>query len=219
MSQPNGSNGDSRTFRGNSLEELLPQIREELGPDALITRQRDGIVGGIGGFFGKKTVEVEAQPSGSVLPPPSAIASQPARLDLYDTSESEAEDARPTTNRLLDELYRQASPFAERLTEAEDAVEENPEEFVRFEAPVFGEEAEAAAAVEEPVVEELRIEAPRAEEPPPAPTRSAPLADALALRSALMASGVPTSIADSVLEDAERHMQPFDRLEPLSAHV
>src|SRR4051794_11562719 len=220
MSQPNGSNGDSRTFRGNSLEELLPQIREELGPDALITRQRDGIVGGIGGFFGKKTVEVEARPAGSVLPPPSAIPSQPARLDLYDTSEAEAEDARPTTNRLLDELYRQASPFAERLTEAEEAVEENPEEFVRFEAPVFGEEP-AAAVAEEPPVEELRIETPRVEEPPPAPapTPSAPLADALAPRSALMAPRAPTAIADSVLEAAERHMQPFARLEPLSAHV
>src|SRR3954449_5965584 len=114
MSKPNGNQGDTRTFRGASLEELLPQIREELGPDALITRQRDGIVGGIGGFFGKKTVEVEAQPAGSPLPPPSGLASQPPRLDLYDTSESEAEEARPTTHRLLDELYRQGAPFAGR---------------------------------------------------------------------------------------------------------
>src|SRR6185437_3639158 len=136
---------------------------------------------------------------------------------LYDTSEAEAEEARPTTNRLLDELYRQASPFAERLTEAEEAVEENPEEFVRFEAPVFG---EAPATEEpEPAVEDFRIETPRVEEPPPAPAPSAPLADALALRAALVASGVPTTIADTVIEDAERHMQPFDRLEPLSAHV
>ena len=105
----------------------------------MITRQREGIVGGIGGFFGKKTVEVEARPAGSPLPPQSARPAQPPRLDLYDTSEAEAETARPsTTNRLLDELYRQASPFAERLTEAEQAVEESPEDFVRFEAPIFG---------------------------------------------------------------------------------
>src|ERR1700750_1572119 len=100
MSQPNGEGG-ARTFRGASLEELLPQIREELGPDALITRQRDGVVGGIGGFFGQKTVEVEAVPAGATLPPPSAVpgAARAPRLDLYDTSEAEAEEARPTTNR------------------------------------------------------------------------------------------------------------------------
>src|SRR3954451_7657027 len=198
MSKPNGNHGDTRTFRGASLEELLPQIREELGPDAPITRQRDGIVGGIGGFFGKKTVEVEAQPAGSPLPPPSGLASQPPRLDLYDTSESEAEEARPTTHRLLDELYRQASPFAERLTEAAEDQADDPEEFVRFEPPVYAAEDLVAdelpaesVAVEEPVAEALRIEpepAPR-REAPRAAAPSAPLADALALRAALAGSG------------------------------
>src|SRR3954451_3946356 len=130
MSKLNGNQGDTRTFRGASLEELLPQIREELGPDALITRQRDGVVGGIGGFFGKKTVEVEARPAGNLFavpsPPPVPVGFEPLqapRLDIYDASEAEVEEARPgpspTNNRLLDELYRQASPFAEKLTEAE----------------------------------------------------------------------------------------------------
>src|ERR687884_412885 len=52
---------ETRTYRGATLEEVLPRIREELGPDAVITRQREGVVGGIGGFFGKKCIEVEAQ--------------------------------------------------------------------------------------------------------------------------------------------------------------
>jgi hypothetical protein len=51
---------DTRTYRGASVEELLPQIREELGPDAIVVRRRDGIVGGIGGFFGRSCVELEA---------------------------------------------------------------------------------------------------------------------------------------------------------------
>jgi flagellar biosynthesis GTPase FlhF len=222
MSQPNGEGG-ARTFRGASLEELLPQIREELGPDALITRQRDGIVGGFGGFFGKKTVEVEAQPAGSPLSPQSATLSQPSRLDLYDTSEAEAETARPTTNRLLDELYRQASPFAERLTEAEQAVEESPEDFTRFEAPIFAEpETPILAKPEAPIFAEPEPEPEREPEAAPQvsrPAPSAPLADALALRAALLASGVPSALASTVLDEAELHMQPFDRLEPLSAHV
>ncbi len=54
-----------------SLEELLPQIREELGPDAIIMRQREGLMGGIGGFFQKQFVEVEAKPGGP-------------RIDVYD---------------------------------------------------------------------------------------------------------------------------------------
>ena len=50
-----------KTFRGESLEELLPQIRAELGPDAVILRQRDGLKGGVGGFFQKRCVEVDAR--------------------------------------------------------------------------------------------------------------------------------------------------------------
>ena len=62
---------DATTFRGRSLEELLPQIRERLGPDAIVLRQRDGLVGGIGGFFQQRFVEVDAR------------AAAP-RIDTYD---------------------------------------------------------------------------------------------------------------------------------------
>lgn len=63
------------TFRGRTLEELLPQIREQLGPDAIVVRQRDGLMGGIGGFFQQRFVEVDAK-SGPVHPGP--------RIDVYD---------------------------------------------------------------------------------------------------------------------------------------
>lgn len=62
-----------RTYRGRSLEEVLPQIRAELGPDAVIVRQRDGLVGGIGGFFQQQFVEVQARAGGGRM-----------RIDLYD---------------------------------------------------------------------------------------------------------------------------------------
>lgn len=51
----------TRTYRGRSLEELLPRVRAELGPDAVIVRQREGLTGGVGGFFQKRMVEIEAQ--------------------------------------------------------------------------------------------------------------------------------------------------------------
>ena len=41
-----------RTYRGRKLEDLIPQIREELGPDAIILRQREGLTGAIVPFRG-----------------------------------------------------------------------------------------------------------------------------------------------------------------------
>lgn len=63
-----------RTYRGRSLEEILPQIRAELGPDAVVVRQRDGLMGGIGGFFQQQFVEVQARGGRS-------------RIDYYDDDE------------------------------------------------------------------------------------------------------------------------------------
>ena len=60
-----------RTYRGRKLEDLIPQIREELGPDAIILRQREGLTGGVGGFFAQRCVEVDAQAA-------------PKRVDFYD---------------------------------------------------------------------------------------------------------------------------------------
>ena len=64
-------------FRGTSIEEILPRIRAELGPDAVITRQREGLKGGFAGFFQKKFVEIEAH------------AGAPA-IDLIDDSDCPA---------------------------------------------------------------------------------------------------------------------------------
>src|SRR5919198_888363 len=67
----------TRTYRGRSLEEILPRIRAELGPDAVITRQREGLSGGFAGFFQKRFLEVEAH------------AGSPARrLDIIDDSDA-----------------------------------------------------------------------------------------------------------------------------------
>src|ERR1700744_2338242 len=67
-----------RTYRGRKLEDLIPQIRAELGPDAIILRQREGLMGGVGGFFAQKCVEVDAQ----AAPRPEA-----PRVDIYDEDE------------------------------------------------------------------------------------------------------------------------------------
>ncbi|MDX6562291.1 MAG: flagellar biosynthesis protein FlhF [Gaiellales bacterium] len=102
------SNGaTTTTYRGGTLEEVLPLIRDELGPEAVIVRQREGVVGGFGGFFGKRCIEIEARPA-------AVRQSQPSRavVDAYDTLEPE------DGNALLQTLLDQSSPFAVELSGA-----------------------------------------------------------------------------------------------------
>ena len=73
--------GGVRTYRGRKLEDLIPQIRAELGPDAIILRQREGLMGGVGGFFAQKCVEVDAQAA------PGGRGSHPPSVDIYDEDE------------------------------------------------------------------------------------------------------------------------------------
>src|SRR4051794_3351156 len=94
---------ERRAFRGETLEDALRLVRDELGPDAIVVRQREGIVGGVGGFFGRRCVELEveapAEPAGSLEdlwaedswsePMPTTPRTIPARsvVDLYDSGE------------------------------------------------------------------------------------------------------------------------------------
>ena len=59
---PSSNGTDTRVYRGKSLEEVLPKVKAELGPDAVVLRRRDGLVGGVGGFFQRPFVEIEARP-------------------------------------------------------------------------------------------------------------------------------------------------------------
>src|SRR3954462_5075923 len=98
------------TYRGATLDEVLPRIREELGPEAVILRQREGIVGGFAGFFGKRCVEIEAQAAAMRQSEPSQRV-----LDAYDATDQPPEEER---NALLQTLLDQSSPFAVELSAA-----------------------------------------------------------------------------------------------------
>jgi flagellar biosynthesis protein FlhF len=128
----------TRTFRGTTLEEVLPQIRDELGGDAVVVRQRDGVVGGIGGFFGKRCVEVDARPAVQPpsLPPRAVIdvydnvlAPIPSEGDLdmdeqfdeLEEDESVDEEQSPIVRRIADQarpFAEPARPFADELARA-----------------------------------------------------------------------------------------------------
>src|SRR3954453_18678390 len=122
----------TKTFRGRTLEEVLPQIKADLGPEAEIIRQREGLTGGVGGFFQRTCVEVDARP-GDPEPPR-------RRFDAYDDEPAMPEplsdpmaDATPEFEpdplpdgwmaegrepRGIQEIFRQAAPFANHLTHA-----------------------------------------------------------------------------------------------------
>jgi flagellar biosynthesis GTPase FlhF len=54
--------GATRVYRGRSVDELVPQIQRDLGSDAIIVRRREGLTGGVLGFFQRQYVEIEAMP-------------------------------------------------------------------------------------------------------------------------------------------------------------
>jgi hypothetical protein len=59
----NGRSGsEARVYRGRTVEELIPKIQRELGPEAIILRRREGLTGGVLGFFQHAWVEIEAVP-------------------------------------------------------------------------------------------------------------------------------------------------------------
>lgn len=122
----------ARTYRGTSLEELIPRIREELGPDAVITKRREGIVGGIAGFFGKRCVEVEARAGRPAVAAPAVPAEAVVRAYRHEPAGSDEgekarvedrEDPRPTWDDggsppLMEALRPEGSLFSPSLVEA-----------------------------------------------------------------------------------------------------
>jgi flagellar biosynthesis GTPase FlhF len=60
----NGRDAATRVYRGRSVEELVPQIQRDLGADAIIVRRREGLTGGVMGFFQRAFVEIEAMAGG-----------------------------------------------------------------------------------------------------------------------------------------------------------
>jgi hypothetical protein len=78
---------ETRTYRGRSVEDIIPQIQSELGAEAIIVRRRDGLTGGVLGFFQHPFVEIEAMegaPSIDVYDDPEPVAPpsyEPPRAD------------------------------------------------------------------------------------------------------------------------------------------
>jgi flagellar biosynthesis GTPase FlhF len=100
---------DTFTYRGRSLEELVPRIRQELGDDAVIVSRRETSSGGVGGFFAKREIEVEVRPGESAPParvggPDIATPDVTAAFAAQLAQAHERQQARPVTSPEVDAL-------------------------------------------------------------------------------------------------------------------
>src|SRR5215217_7793369 len=99
---------ETKTFRGRSLETILPQIREELGAEAIVLRRREGLAGGVGGFFQRPYVEVEAR--------------GPLPADRTPEVRNDAATTEGLASPVVQALVEQAAPFADALARADRTV-------------------------------------------------------------------------------------------------
>jgi flagellar biosynthesis GTPase FlhF len=202
----------ARTFSGASLEDVLPQIRAELGPDALITGRRDGVQGGIGGFFGKRSVQVDACPARPTIDvrddPGEALSPAP-----YDPP------ARPAYG--LDSYVVAALP--ETGTPPLPAVVEAPapdpaEAFARQLAGLLAAQPAPPAPAHHPVVDDRVAGAPTTDDadalvaasapvPLPAPART--VATLGSDGDALLATGLSAGLAADLVRTAATHVAPL----------
>ncbi|HEX4115556.1 MAG TPA: hypothetical protein VHY18_06750 [Solirubrobacteraceae bacterium] len=93
--------GSIHTYRGRTVEELLPKIQDELGANAIIVRRREGLSGGIAGFFQRRFVELDATEGGP-------------QIDVYDEQGRSAPAA--FTPEGEPSLQRRPAPEAEALS-------------------------------------------------------------------------------------------------------
>ena len=221
---------DVKTFRGRSLEEVLPQVRAELGSDAIVVRRREGLAGGVAGFFQRSYVEVDARAGGN---------------PIDDEEELEARNDRATAEGFespaIRALVDQAAPFADALAHAHGPVGERAHEVLlaaaqgaaaqTVTAGLYGPQPnqvaiEDAAPVYEPVSPASRPVAaspspdemipPAVQEmpfPEPTPAREGLGAErpnvADAHEQRLVAAGLSATLAKDIVAEAVAHGLPF----------
>ena len=196
---PQGT-GEVRTYRGRTVQELIPKIRSELGDNAIILRERQGLTGGLGGFFAQRCVEIDAQ----AAPRISVYADDDELDDEFEDEEIELDDEEIE---LDDEAYAAASaprllpPAPEPLDPGTPPAPAIPEVIEAAARPAQIPAPPAAPAREpialgDPEFLDTLLQATGAHQQPIAP----PPLDSAALFSALVDDQPPADAADA--EDA-----------------
>jgi flagellar biosynthesis GTPase FlhF len=201
---------ETKTYRGRSLEEVLPQIRAELGSDAIVVRRREGLAGGVAGFFQRSYVEVDARAGGN---------------PIHDEKPLEARNDRATAEGFespaIRALVDQAAPFANALAQAEGPLAERAHEVLlaaaQGSAGLYGPQPNQAAIEDayEPVAPPAEMIPPAVHEsaPEPTPAREGLAAErpnvADAHEQRLVAAGLSATLAKDIVAEAVAHGLPF----------
>jgi flagellar biosynthesis GTPase FlhF len=225
-----------KTFTGRSLDEILPQVRAELGADAVVVRRREGLAGGVAGFFQRPFAEVQAR---APLP-------DERRLGEDGTLRNDRATAEGLATTGIQTLVEQASPFADALMRAEATAGERAHEVMLAVAqaastPAVHEAPATPAApaglygpqpnfdLDEPVAPAVldegsgyRLSPARPETPSPTDRREIPAAPATEPRAfgdvtpaaaratkTLETTGLSASLAADVVGEAVAHGLPF----------
>jgi flagellar biosynthesis protein FlhF len=207
----------TKTYRASTLSDALAQVRAELGADAVVVRRREGLHGGLAGFFQKAVVEIEAH-SG-------------AGIDLRDDDAPAMPDVAPTLTReaatagfaaALATATRNpdprpyANPAIDAIPMARDSAPEVGPSMTAVTAggpPAAAATAPASAAAAPAFVAEPLVA-------PPAPRpAAAPAPDPVAAPTthpevervvhALRRAGITPAFADELVAEATDHGLPF----------
>jgi flagellar biosynthesis GTPase FlhF len=197
---------DVQTFRGKSLEEVLPQVREALGPDAVVLRRREGLVGGVAGFFQRPFVEVDAR--------------KPLPDELDPVPRNDRATAEGLSSPVVRALVEQASPFADALARAERGIGTRAEEFLVSEAAdagLYGPQPNREAFEDSVPVFDPGVNGPTPTAPAEEPVVVAPAgavgpqvpASAAGVEKSLVMHGLSPALAADVVGEAVAHGLPF----------
>jgi flagellar biosynthesis protein FlhF len=196
----------TKTYRAGSLAEALAQVRDDLGPEAVVVRRREGREGGVAGFFSKAVVEVDAHGGAPSLDIRDDDA--PAMPDAVDALPAPIVDA-PVANALAREAA--SAGFAAALATAQQAPAIRPHTDPAIDAiPMPRDSApEVVPVVSVPVGAPAFVPAPAAAPIPTAAPTTADHPEAERVLATLRRAGVSEALAASVVEEAAVHGVPF----------
>jgi len=228
-----------RTFRGRELDELLQRIRAELGPDAVIVAQREDAEGGVGGFFAKRVIEVDAVAGAFAGGRLDVVADEPAMPGVPEALEAVAEGPladevrlpdpqEPTFEAHLKALLGAQAEVAPPAPEVRPLIVPSVDAAPTVEPIDIADVARAFAAApivedEPPVVEHAVEPEPEPERPQPQAVATRPAAQLPALTplvptevtdrdtawEALVEAGIGATLAADVVDETVTHLLPF----------
>jgi hypothetical protein len=166
----------------------------------VVLRRREGLVGGVAGFFQRPFVEVDARKP------------LPDEMDPVPRNDRATEEG--LSSPVVRALVEQASPFADALARAERGVGTRADEFLASEAAdagLYGPQPNREAVEDAAPVFAPAPAPPAAEDFAPAPAAQGPQlpASAAGIEKSLVLHGLSPQLAADVVGEAVAHGLPF----------